>query len=727
MKSKLYDVLTSIILFLQVLLVFALVFQNQLVLPIPFLGRLHPLILHLPIGLGFLLAFLFLIKGQILSTDFYRIFRFVLYLTSFFTALTAIFGLFLSLETGYDTQLITYHQWVGVAVDFYYLIALFLFEKNWIRGYLKSLILSCLGLVLFIVAGHGGANLTHGEEFLFPNADEQVSITQESILFKDLIQPILKKKCESCHNDQKTKGQLNMSSVEKLLKGGKHGALWKAGDVSHSPLIERIELPLEAKEHMPPKGKAQLTSDEIMLLRLWVQSGASLDKKIQDYPASLGFSKWMNATNLSNSDISIQEKQYDFSEASESDLESVNTPFCSVRAISGQSPALEVEFFVAKKFETKTLENLAKVATQIVALNIAKMPIKDVDLKLIGQMKNLEKLNLNFTEITGNGLSNLEACQRLSSLSLVGTKIQYEDLVQLIQKVSALKEVFIWNTDLNETQIQSLAKTFPKLKIEQGYVPKEEKLYINPPILVNENLILKPNENLLFKHTLKGVDFHYTLNDSTPDTLGNLISRGPIQIQRYAKVKVLATKSGWLASKAIELKVYKAQFIPDSVVLLSEPEPKYKAQGAYTLKNFVLGARYTKGVPNHTWLGFNGSDFEADFMFKEKNNIKGLTFSYLEKTDEGVFPPKEVEVLGLTSQNTWKRIGLYRFEQPKERKGFSNKAVNIDLIAGNYSKIKLKANVVKSLPKFLMNNDKREAFDQAGKPAKLRMDEIVFY
>jgi hypothetical protein len=194
MKSKLYDVLTTIILFLQVLLVFALVFQNQLVLPIPFLGRLHPLILHLPIGLGFLLAFLFLLKGQILSTDFYRIFRFILYLTSFFTALTAIFGLFLSLETGYDTHLITYHQWAGVAVNFYYLIALFLFEKNWIRGYLKSLILSCLGIVLFIVAGHGGANLTHGEEFLFPKAAEQVSISQESILFKDLIQPILKKK-----------------------------------------------------------------------------------------------------------------------------------------------------------------------------------------------------------------------------------------------------------------------------------------------------------------------------------------------------------------------------------------------------------------------------------------------------------------------------------------------------------------------------------------------------
>ncbi|MHA8050934.1 c-type cytochrome domain-containing protein [Aquirufa sp. ROCK-SH2] len=726
MKSKLYDILLNIILFLQVLLVFALIFQDQLVLPFLVLGRLHPLILHLPIGLGFLLALMFLIKGQILSTDFYRIFRFVLYFTSLLTALTALFGLFLSLESGYDTTLITYHQWAGIVVNFYYVIALFLFEKDLIRGYLKTLLVSLGGIILLVLAGHGGANLTHGEAFLFPTTQEQNNITQESLVFHDLIQPILKKKCESCHNDQKTKGQLNMSSVEKMLKGGKHGSLWKAGDVLQSLLTKRIELPLDAKEHMPPKGKEQLTPEEIILLRLWVKSGASLEKKIQDYPSNLGFAKWISQNSTHQEEVDTKGKIYDFSAASESEIADVNTPFCSVRPISSQSPALEAEFFVAKKFDIKTLENLNKVAAQLVALNISKMPIKDADLKLIAQMTQLEKLNLNFTEITSKGLSNLEACQKLNSLSLAGTNIQYAELALLLRKIPALKEVFIWNTDINTSQIQSLTKAFPTLKIEQGYVPKDEKLYINPPILVNENLILKPHENVLFKHTLKGVDFHYTLNDSTPDSLGNLITRGPIPIQKFAKVKILATKEGWLASKVLELKVFKSNFIPDSVILFSEPEPKYKAQGSYTLKNFVSGARYTKGVPNHTWLGFNGTDFEADFMFARKNNIKGLTFSYLEKTDEGVFPPKDVEVLGLV-QNTWKSIGKFRFEQPTERKGFSNKAINIDVIPGNYSKIKLKATIVKSLPKYLINNDKKEPFDQAGKPAKLRMDEIIFY
>jgi hypothetical protein len=727
MKSKLHQILTNIIFFLEVLLVFVLIFQNKLILPFQFLGRLHPLILHLPIGFSFLLGALFLIKGQFASTDFYRIFRFLLYLTSLFSVLSVLFGVFLSLETGYDTELIRFHQWAGIGVNFYYLGVLLAFEKDWIRGYVKSLIVSLVGIIFFIFTGHGGANLTHGEGFLFPNSNKQIVITNESKVFEDLVRPILKNKCESCHNDQKTKGQLNMSAIEKMLKGGKNGPLWKAGDISKSHLIQRIILPLEAKEHMPPKGKVQLTNEEIILLKLWVESGASIDKKIKDYPTKLGFAKWISQNASNDLGVVSEEKEYDFSAASESEIASVNTPFCSVRPISSQSPALEAEFFVAKKFDVKTLENLSKVSTQLVALNISKMPIKDAELKEISKLSHLEKLNLNFTDITSKGLLELLACQKLASLSLSGTKIQEAELVSFLKKMPSLKELFIWNTELTAIQIQQLMKAFPRIRVEQGYVLKDEKLFINPPILVNENLILKPGEDLQFKHTLKGVDFHYTLNDSTPDSLGKLITRGPIKIDKYTKVKVLATKSGWLASKVLDFKVYKSKFVPDSIILLTKPEAKYAAQGSYTLKNFVLGARYTKGVPNHTWLGFNGADFEAEFVFEKPNTITGLTYSYLEKTDEGVFPPTEVVVFGMDMKGAWKKIGSYRPDVPKERNGFSNKAFNISVLQGNYSKIKILARSIKSLPNYLIKDDKKEKFDLGGKPGKLRLDEIVFF
>ena len=70
MQIKLYALLTNLLIFLQGVLVFILIFQNQLDLPFPFLGRLHPLILHMPIGFGCLLGFLFLVKGQVSSLEF---------------------------------------------------------------------------------------------------------------------------------------------------------------------------------------------------------------------------------------------------------------------------------------------------------------------------------------------------------------------------------------------------------------------------------------------------------------------------------------------------------------------------------------------------------------------------------------------------------------------------------------------------------------------------------
>jgi hypothetical protein len=50
------------------------------------------------------------------------------------------------------------------------------------------------------------------------------------------------------------------------------------------------------------------------------------------------------------------------------------------------------------------------------------MPIKNEDLKTIGQFEHLEKLVLNNTDITGENLSSLQSLTNLKSLSLSGTK-----------------------------------------------------------------------------------------------------------------------------------------------------------------------------------------------------------------------------------------------------------------------------------------------------------------
>ena len=685
---------------LQGFLVFLLIFQSSFALPLTGIGHLHPLILHLPIGFGVLLLALFGIKKQLLSFEVLA--ESLLLLTAIFSTMTAIFGLFLAKEGGYETSALDWHQWSGVAVSFVYFV--------WVLARRNLLVGAALGFIALIFAGHTGASITHGEDYLRFGSKE-VEITAETVVFNDIVQPILKAKCESCHNDQKTKGALKMNSIANLMKGGKHGAIWKAGDALNSHLIQRIKLPMNAKEHMPPLGKAQLTPDEITILTLWVKEGASFEQKLGQY--SLDFQKLVQPAALTTSS-----KEYDFSAASESEIASVNTPYCTVYPIAYESPVLQADFYVAAKFDPKTLSDLTQVSEQLVGLQLSKMPISNESLGLLSKFVNLEKLNLNFTSIDDAGLPQLAGLNHLEQLSISGTKIGLSGISKLLPKLPALKEIHLWNTGLSAANLAGLQKQFPKIKFDAGYLPKEETLQINPPILVNENLILRPNEKLNFKHTLRDVIFRYTVNDSIPDSLSLLKTSGPVAINQFTKVRILATKPGWLASKPIDMRVYKSNFIPARIDLLSSSDPKYPAAGAASLMDFVLGAREVKGVSNYSWLGFKETDMDAIATFTQPAQIHGITLSYLEKTDSDVFPPVKVEVWAGDSPDKMKLVTSVKPLQPKEKNGYSPRGINIPIAGAPAKYYRVKAERLKRLPAFV---------DNKGKGAWLRVDELLFY
>jgi len=685
---------------LQGFLVFLLIFQSSFALPLAGIGHLHPLILHLPIGFGVLLLALFSIKKQLASFEILA--EFLLLLTAIFSTLTAIFGLFLAKEGGYETSALDWHQWSGVAVSFVYFV--------WVLVRRNLLVGAALGFIALIFAGHTGASITHGEDYLRLGA-KSTEITPESVVFEDIVQPILKAKCESCHNDQKTKGALKMNSIANLMKGGKHGAIWKAGDALNSHLIQRIKLPMNAKEHMPPLGKAQLTPDEITILTLWVKEGASFDKSLKDFSPSF-------QQLIKPSTAAAATKEYDFSSASESAIASVNTPYCTVYPIAYESPALQADFYVAAKFDPKTLSDLSQVSEQLVGLQLSKMPIKNEDLSVISTFQNLEKLNLNFTSIDDSGLSQLSGLIHLENLSISGTKVGPAALAKLLPKLTSLREIHVWNAGLSVTDLAGLQKQFSKIKFDAGYLPKEELLQINPPILVNENLILKPGEKLNFKHTLRDVVFRYTVNDSIPDSTSELQTRAAIAINNYTKVRILATKPGWLASKPIDMRVYKSQFIPARLDLLSTPDPKYPAAGGASLYDFVLGAREVKGVSNYSWLGFKETDFDAVATFVKATPIHGVTLSYLEKTDADVFPPVRVEVWAGDSPDKLRLITSVKPLQPKEKNGYSPRGINIPIAGVNAKYYRIKAERLKRMPAFV---------DNKGRGAWLRVDELLFY
>jgi len=92
---------------------------------------------------------------------------------------------------------------------------------------------------------------------------------QEKISYDDHIQPLFEQTCLNCHNPDKAKGGLDLSTFAGAMKGGSSGKIVEPGDVS-STLINLVKQTAEPK--MPPEGD-KLSAPQIDLLVKWVEGG----------------------------------------------------------------------------------------------------------------------------------------------------------------------------------------------------------------------------------------------------------------------------------------------------------------------------------------------------------------------------------------------------------------------------------------------------------------------
>jgi len=249
-----------------------------------FFGRLHPLLVHLPIGLIVLLAFL-----EVLA----RIPRFkhananagvILALAVPAAAFSVLFGWLLSLGGGYQERLLQWHKWTAIGTACVCALAALLYWLDLKRPYRWCLFCSFVALLL---ASHFGGSLTHGSDYLVryapgplrnwlgggtpvaPAPPKPKDIAQLKV-FAEVIQPALQKNCVSCHGPEKIKGKLRLDSLEALLKGGGSGPAIVPGKAAESELVRRLKLPPASEDHMPPEGKPQPAADEIALLQWWI-------------------------------------------------------------------------------------------------------------------------------------------------------------------------------------------------------------------------------------------------------------------------------------------------------------------------------------------------------------------------------------------------------------------------------------------------------------------------
>lgn len=458
--------------------------ESDLVL---FFGRFHPLILHLPIGF---LAIAFLL--EILS----RFERFrsyqpavapVLLLGAATAVVAASLGYMLAQGGGYNEDLLTLHQWLGIGVAVASVLSFILLQQARRRPAMDKAYVSVFSVTVLVLmgAGHFGGSLTHGSDYLTkympnplrrvaglpPKEDRKVKIITDlpsAVVYTDIVHPILEARCVSCHNDDKMKGELMMNTVQALEAGGENGPIFVAGSAAESHMIQRIHLPKEDEEHMPPDGKSQLTDEQITLLTWWINEGAPFDKTVAELTIVDEVQLVLNTLADPDANKTAVEKML-ASEVAPADSQAVaqlQRAGLSVMPLAADVAWLQAT--VPTNFAgDSVLQHLRSVAEQVTWLDLGNRPTSDEDLADLPQFKNLTRLHLENTAVSNAGLSYLKELPYLEYLNLYGTKVSDEGIAQL-SELKNLRKLYLWQTEVTPQAAIRLREAVPGLEVNLG-------------------------------------------------------------------------------------------------------------------------------------------------------------------------------------------------------------------------------------------------------------------
>lgn len=444
-----------------------------------FIGRFHPLVVHLPIGF-LLIGVLFLLLS--INPRFSAI-KPAIALSfgagAIASLLAILTGYLLSGSGDYDEDLLNSHQAMGYVTAAMAIAAWWLYssKKFSIRYSAKfQWLVSLVVLVIVSYTGHLGGSLTHGDGYLSINpVDEKrqnirTRDFEKAMVFRDLVHPILEDKCGSCHNNSKKKGRLSFASIDALLKGGKHGVVVKSGDPTGSEMIKRIQLPPSDKKFMPTDNKPALTSNEVAILNWWVSTGISKEDKklaamkipggIRDQIAQyFKMPDTMNAAAASELAVMDQFKAQKLPAITPEMIRQFSNGGFHVRVIHYNPDLLDVRMdpatdSVAMSFQQR-VKTLASIKSNIVWLDVKNVGLKDGDLIALNDFQNLQKLNLAYNKLTDDGIKSLSGMSHLQSINLTGTMVTDRTLAAL--KFTGLKSVYVWRSAITKLDSASLS------------------------------------------------------------------------------------------------------------------------------------------------------------------------------------------------------------------------------------------------------------------------------
>lgn len=455
-----------------------------------FLGKWHPLLVHLPIGMLFMAFVLALLSRKKAYTSLAPAIAPTLLFGAASAVLASISGYLLSLSGGYNVRTLSLHQWMGISAALVSILCWLLYRPavrtKDILSPIRKLRFAVLSLMvaLLCIAGHFGGTLTHGDGYLteaMPTPMRKLfgwqpdvftlENVQEAAVYADIVQPILQQRCQSCHGPKKQEGELALHTFNALMEGGESGQAVVAGDTVGSELFRRLTLPAGDEDRMPPKGRTPITDDQIRLMAWWIAAGAPADKLVKELAQPEEIQPILLALESGNAGGAAGDGSLvtceDIPPAKQEVINKLLAKGIKVVPVAEGKNQLMVNAINYPAFNDDDRELLLGLGANIAELKLGGTQITDATLEHLEQFAELRQLNLENTTITDEGIAHLKGCDKLWYLNLVNTQVTDQGL-KTLSDLPELRRVYLYQTKVTTEGIASLVQTAQELEIDTG-------------------------------------------------------------------------------------------------------------------------------------------------------------------------------------------------------------------------------------------------------------------
>ena len=439
---------------------------------ITIIGRFHPVLVHLPIGIfvtALLLSFFSMKEKYSFLKDSIRIILGAGLITA---VLSMISGYVLSLEGSNPDADVEIHQWTAIGMTLIY-AAYFFFSPLLTQYKYPNIFALLIMLVSLVLTGHQGGSLTHGENFLWTKGNENeikantpvIIDIKKADIYRDIVGHTLQTKCVECHGANKQKGKLRLDDPTWIDKGGKNGAVLIKGDAENSELIKRLLLDDNDDHHMPPIEKEQLTTAEKSILSWWIRTGAQYTASVESLqPDEMILKDLENfKRNLSKSEVKTIERP-SVKAADPSHIQNLKKIGWVISPIAANDNHLRATGFNIIVDIDSALNLLGLVSEQLIELKLNKVGITDSSIKRIEKFQSLEKLWLENNSISDIGINSINQLKNIQYLNLSNTLITTNGLKKL-NDLLQLRSIYVSRTEINPEDAKQLMTLLKNVKI----------------------------------------------------------------------------------------------------------------------------------------------------------------------------------------------------------------------------------------------------------------------